>query len=380
MGANLHVLVIGHRPGLTKALHQIGAEIFVWNDKEILQRSVPLIGRYIADFEDNQTLAHLNKIAEIHGHFNFVIAGKESAVLPTQLAQTFFHTRNRTLNQVNRCRDKLEMKNFLKDFDISMTSFSSLENTDFEKLVTTFGLPLVMKQKCSSGSRGVHFCETRECFESYNSQDYYVEKFIDMEEASIESFIHNGEIIFTNITRYLRKKLINVVPANFYEGLANHILEVNKKVVDALGIEFGMTHLEVYFNQDHVLFGEIALRPPGGYIMDLIKKSYHFNPWELYCCCELGIDFPRPMNVHNISAVSIFHPGEGTVTKVEGLDQIKKLDFVQDVKCKIEVGQKISKREAVSEEGGHFFITAKTNKELEETIRSIDRYLQVKMS
>lgn len=53
---------------------------------------------------------------------------------------------------------------------------------------------------------------------------------------------------------------------------------MNHQVIKALNIKWGLTHLEYYGDRNGELFGEIALRPTGGYIMELIKCAYDFDP------------------------------------------------------------------------------------------------------
>ena len=39
--------------------------------------------------------------------------------------------------------------------------------------------------------------------------------------------------------------------------------------------------MEVFLGEEGPVFGEIAARPPGGYLMDLIPRAYGFDPWEV---------------------------------------------------------------------------------------------------
>jgi len=105
------------------------------------------------------------------------------------------------------------------------------------------------------------------------------EKWIKGKEFSVESFIRNGKIIFRNITEYYELYHLNIVPASLDRGTSKRIYKLNDEVIKKFGINQGMTHFECYLTKDGLIFGEIALRPPGGYLMDLIQTAYGFDPW-----------------------------------------------------------------------------------------------------
>src|SRR5690606_5219991 len=117
------------------------------------------------------------------------------------------------------------------------------------------------------------------------------ESFINAPEGSIESFINNNEILFTNITEYYKKTQANLLPAPFSKDELQQIQNLNEDVISKLNIQWGMTHLEFYRHPNGLYFGEIALRPPGGHIMAILKTAYGFNAWEALLAVELNHDF-----------------------------------------------------------------------------------------
>ena len=56
--------------------------------------------------------------------------------------------------------------------------------------------------------------------------------------------------------------------------LKSKILKINDEVIKKFGVDRGMTHAEFYLTDHGPVFGEIAIRPPGGYYMELIEKVY----------------------------------------------------------------------------------------------------------
>ena len=68
------------------------------------------------------------------------------------------------------------------------------------------------------------------------------------------------------------------------------VLKLNKMVIEGLNIKWGFTHLEYYMTEEGVLFGEVALRPPGGYIMEVLELVYEQSFWDIFEKVELGLD------------------------------------------------------------------------------------------
>lgn len=136
--------------------------------------------------------------------------------------------------------------------------------------------------------------------------------------ASIESFINNGEIKFVNTTSYLEKGHVNLVPAAFDAALQANIMALNRRVIDALKINWGITNLEVYLSKAGLLFDEIALRPPSYYIMNAMQHAWGFNPWEAIVAMELGEDYVFPQTPVAYSCAEILHPGAGRISAIHG--------------------------------------------------------------
>jgi hypothetical protein len=377
----MRVLLIGHRRQLIDVFIQRRLDFFVWNDKPILDERVAEL-QYLALFSDDEKLIfqQLQLIKNRFGDFTHVIAGKEMAVIATVLAQRFFQVRiARQLDQVNLFRDKVLMKKKLKLHAVPMTEF-------FESLpdAYSFDVPLVFKERNSTGSRGIELIYTATQVQKSLSENFYFEKYIDGVEGSIESFVHDGEVIFTSTTKYLRKKYINLVGDKYASALQQKIQTLNHQVLAALELKHGMTHLEFYLlpNGD-VLFGEIALRPPGGHIMELIERSFHFNAWQAYVDVELGMRPKFEAKVQEISLAYIFHPGRGVIESVPEKERVKQIAGVYKFKLKVKPGQLLAERNGVGEEAGYVLASLPMESDhttIEGLIAQLDESTEIRLS
>jgi len=293
--------------------------------------------------------------------FTHVIAGSESAVYPAAVARRIVGARLSLTTTALRCRDKLAMKQYLSDYDIPMTRF--LAESAISSPAEAFeylGSPLVRKQRKSSGGRSFELLSSEQDLVVKHNGRNILEKFVSAPEASIESFVNNGEIQFVNTTCYLEKGHVNLVPAAFDENLLAEMLTLNRRVIEALKIDWGITHLEVYLSDKGLLFGEIALRPPGGYIMNAMRYAYGFNPWEAFIAMELGEPFEFPQAPLVYSCVEVLHPGVGHVSEIRGEQQVKNHADVREFKLKVKAGDIINKREGAGQDIGYLLYTSKT--------------------
>jgi hypothetical protein len=186
---------------------------------------------------------------------------------------------------------------------------------------------------------------------------HILERHVDAPEASIESFVSDGRIEFVNTTRYLEKGHVNFVPAAFDAAVEESLRALNRRVIEALRIRWGITHLEVYLTADGLLFGEIALRPPGGYIMNAMQHAYAFDPWAALVAMELGESFDFPDGVAAWAGVDIFHPGAGRVAAIQGRDRVRSHPATREFRLRIQPGDRVGRREGAGQDTGHLLYT-----------------------
>ncbi len=345
-----YVLCIGHRLGLAKALAKKGISFSVLSNKP-LKKTPKGCDQVIVDSFENALLKAEELKEKLTTHPTHIIAATESGVFPASLLRKYFGSRFAEHSIVRRCTNKMAMKNYLDKHDIPMTNFIiDRGNLKAERILDQLGLPLVVKDPNQSGGRGVHICNSKDELDRHKGIDKIYESYVDAPEGSVESFVSNHKILFTNITDYYVKTKCNVLPANYQQDELNEILKLNEDVIQKLNIEWGMTHLEFYRHPSGLLFGEIAIRPPGGYIMELQKLSYGFNAWEAYLAIQLGEDFEFPTKNKAFSAAVIHHPGAGVVKSInhlEGLSSLKKH------KIQVNVGEQIKERVGVGQQAGY---------------------------
>lgn len=372
------VLVVGFRKGLCRALENLHTPYILWNREAIKGRMLALktvIDEYPRDLEDLKNHLPVQLQAITH-----VIAGTEDAVFPASLVRGWVGARRNPQSAIVRCTDKLEMKEFLYAQGVPMTDFIPGQSPESpEAILKKLGEPVIVKPRRNSGGRGIRAAGEENEIHALRSEDIIFERNIEGTEGSVESLIHDGQIVFTNVTEYFEVGHCNLVPGHYEKEFVEEALALNQKVISLLNIQWGMTHLEFYRVRDQILFGEIAIRPPGGYIMDAMELAYGHDFWEQFVRIELGtwqkLNLPRLRYAASI----VIHPPPGVIERIIGMDKIERLKSVRKMRLKVEAGDAVGQRLGVGQDVGYALLCNEDQNQLIEDIYFFQRNLILEM-
>ena len=361
----------------------MGHKVFLWSDGPLHEsRKEKLAGCIETPFkscEKRLLKAAVDAISEFN--IEFVIAATESSVDIAAMIREEFKLSGTPLKITNILHNKNEMKREALKHDIPITKFHLITAKDTpEALIEMFGLPLVIKPVAESGARGVMVLKSLEEVKAHAKPDLLAEAFVDGCEVSVETFIHNGIAIFHNITDYLHQWRKSILPASLDQDLQQQIITINNRVIAGFGVQNGMTHAEFYLTKDGPVFGEMAVRPPGGYYMELIEYAYGFNPWKVYVELETGATpKPLPVKANKFACVLMIHPGAGIVDEISDLENVKTLQEIERFKFKIEAGSEVPEHDSTSSEIGHVLMSADSRKTLLEKLKIVEDNIVIKM-
>ena len=371
---NKALLLVGYRSKAVSAAEKLGLNIFIWDEKPPHKSDPTYLKKiFTYPFNDNKRSLPKKLIMLLKREKIRVVTGvTEKAVIPAVLARKVLGLPGTIPEVAERCRNKIAMKTYAQKKNIPVTPFVALKkNTTAEELEKKLSYPIVLKYKSLSGRRGLLIAHEKKNLRTMMQRRDMAEKWIKGKEFSVESFIRNGKIIFRNMTEYYELSHLNIVPSSLNHKEAKRIYKLNDDVIKKFGINQGMTHFECYLTKDGLIFGEIALRPPGGYLMDVIQTAYGFDPWIALLNIESGKKTIIEKQSTGVACSWIIHPGPGKIKKINGLDEVKKMPEVKEVRIKLKVGDTIGVRESSSEEYGHMIIQAQDHKKLLNTIKKI---------
>ena len=349
------ILLVGYRKGALKAADRLGIAVdMVCTGEEVPPKS-SIPGRTWYHQQPEQVLRQILDSSDKRDEkYQSVIALTEKSVPLAGKIRDHLSIPGASFLEASTCHQKNLMKAVADKAGIPVARYRLIDkDLVAEDLVREWGWPLVVKELSLSGSRGMSICHDLKSLNSAWKNGKLVEAFVRGQEMSIESLCFEGEIIFSNITHYHRLMEMNVVPAQVSAEMSREILRLNQQILQAFGVRNGMVHVEIYWTNEGPLFGEMALRPPGGYILNLIKESYGLDPWEAILEIGMGKRPHIPKWQGKYSGAWIIHPGAGKVSAIEGHKELLDHPQLRKLKLKIEIGSEIDLRLGSGMEVGH---------------------------
>ena len=144
--------------------------------------------------------------------------------------------------------------------------------------------PIHIKAFDLAGCMGHRVVRTVEDVEEIPDSDFPVlmESHLDGWEFAAEAWIHNGKVRFLNISEYVRLGYSVFVPASpELEAMREKVKVEIEKLIKTFDIKFGFIHPEYFIGPDDVMyFGEVAYRPPGFKVFELLERVYGFNAYQ----------------------------------------------------------------------------------------------------
>jgi biotin carboxylase len=326
-----------------------------------------------------------------------ILAPTEKAVLPAAWISDVIKPNYYTSSEVAlNCTHKPTMKRVAQKKSILCASFLENELGDNkisrQELIKQLGLPMALKTCTGSGSRGAYIARTEEEVPKFLKKGYMAESFVAGTECSIEAVVQNGKVLFQNITEYTEPKFANLVPATFSSTIQQQIFEFNKKIIKALGAKNGITHTEVFIqhldtdkesNEEskiNLVFGEMALRPPGGYIMELLKLSYQKDFWQIWLDAFLGKKLNmKEIKTHFYSGLRMFHPPAGTLKSIKGKEFVKSINELEEFVVSVKKGSIITQREGTGQSVGHLVIKGEESQRIKSLLEETKQKLIFEM-
>ncbi len=283
------ILLIGRRKGARAAARRCGWKPLVFDVPARIEQTPGAYGGAIA--------ATVSRARELCGKTPplSVSAVATGSVVAAAAIRDYYGLPGISPEVALRCHDKLVMKKAITAAGIPCARWlETREDTTAASLIDRLALPLVLKLPIGSGGRGFVCCQTAAELTPELRPGLLAESYIKGTEMSIETFRSRGRTVFRNHTRYLEPRWASIVPASLSVSEHAAIHSLAERVHDALGIENGITHMEIFLTDDGPLFGEIAARPPGGYLMELMHRAYGFDPWEAVLRLAAGESFEFP--------------------------------------------------------------------------------------
>jgi biotin carboxylase len=242
-----------------------------------------------------------------------------------------------SVDTVRGFRDKQVMKERLRAAGLRVPK-SRRVRTEAERRAAAeeIGYPLILKPIAGAGSADTHLVRSEAELEKVlplmrGVPEASCEEYIEGEEFTFDTVSIGGKPAFENIASYLPKPLemrtlqwvspVIITVREMYAPKFAGGVELGRKVLEALDMGDGFTHMEWYLtSKGEAVFGEIGCRPGGAHLVDQMNYTADvdlFREWAR-AVCHQKFEASRTRK-YNVGIVFKRAMGEGKITRIDGL-------------------------------------------------------------
>lgn len=195
-----------------------------------------------------------------------------------------------------------------------------------------------------------------------------MESHLDGWEFAVEAWVHNGKIAFLNISEYVTLGYSVYVPASpELEKYRPQITAQIEKLIKTFDIEFGFVHPEYFVTSDgEMYFGEVAYRPPGFKVFELLERVYDFNAYQALILVfdpkaseqEIKAFFPREVvDAKGYAGCFGVYPRRRVVSRLEIPEETENHTYFESHELTTPLQEMVTKRTAFGTHWGLVYFT-----------------------
>jgi biotin carboxylase len=325
----------------TRGLAEVGAEVLGVGDGS----PDPELRRYLADYLEVPSIMNEDDvIARVHAwlrgrSIDRVLANWEPLVLTAARLRERFGLPGMSVDTVRGFRDKQLMKERVAAAGLRVPRAQRVRSVkDVWSALEVTGFPAIIKPISGAGSADTYKIESAGELAKVLPHLQHVaegscEEFIEGEEYTYDTAAIDGVPAYESVTQYVPNALemrslewVSPIMLSVRDLAQPHIrggIELGRKVMRALGMGDGMTHMEWFRKPDgEVVFGEIACRPGGACVVDLMNYTSDidlFREWaRVVTVRRFAASTERKYNVGIIFKRA---QGQGRITAITGLTE-----------------------------------------------------------
>jgi biotin carboxylase len=314
---------------------------------------------------------------------------------------------------VENCRSKLRQREILRDAGLPVPGFFSFRlDKRVEKILSRVQFPCVVKPLRLAASQGVIRANSPEEFQAAVARikrllespevrvtqepeldRLLVERYIPGAEFAVEGLLTRGKLRILAVFDkpdplegpYFEETLY-VTPSRLPDEIYERLLDCAKRTVQALGLTHGPVHAEFRINTEKPGEGpwvlEAAPRPIGG----LCAHALRFGPNRVFLEELLvrhamgmpGTDLDREEDASGVMMIPV--PKSGTLEKVEGQEQARATQGIEDLKITARLHDFLAAWPDGATYLGFLFAHAKSPTEVEAALRHAHSQLKFEIA
>jgi biotin carboxylase len=219
-------------------------------------------------------------------------------------------------------------------------SFRARSNEEVRQAAQQVGYPLILKPIDGAGSADTHRIDSPQELEQILPSLRHVpevscEECIEGREFTFDALCLEGRPLFISVTEYLPKPLVMrtnewISPVQITHNNLDlpHLapgIQLGHNVIKAMQMKTGFVHMEWFLTpQGEAVFGEIACRPGGAYIVDQMNFSNDMDIFREWARVRCHRTFEAAVTrKYNVAAIFKRAQGQGRITAIHGLQQYR---------------------------------------------------------
>jgi ATP-grasp domain len=220
-------------------------------------------------------------------------------------------------------RDKLAMRMKARDANIRVPEFVHVLNHDaVREFMERVPAPWVLKPRSLAGAMGIK--KIRDAGELWKlvtdlgdlQSHYLLEQFVPGDVFHADTIVREGQVVFAAASEYGRPPMevsheggVFVTRIlNRRSEVAGRLIEMNARVLTALGMTQGVSHTEFIRGRDdnEVYFLETSARVGGAHIAELVEAATGVNLWKEWAKLEIhGSAYQPPDTRHDYAGLLV---------------------------------------------------------------------------
>ena len=248
-----------------------------------------------------------------------------------------------TLEQVERCRDKTVMKDFLRSKGIPCAANAAVSTpAEARAFADAHGYPLIIKPRDGAGAAGTMRLDSAEDLERAiaeyqldGARSAAMEVFIEGHEGFFDTLTVNGTVGYEFVSHYyptvleaMRHLWISpqIITTNRIDAPGyNQLRLFGRKVIDALELGTTATHMEWFYGPRGLMFSEIGARPPGCNMWDVYAAANDFDIYEEWARAVCwGTIEARPSRRYSAGLMSLRPNKQGVIKGYTGMEEVQR--------------------------------------------------------
>lgn len=269
-----------------------------------------------------------------------------------------------------------------------------------ESAARQIGFPVVLKPTNCASSQHVFFIDNikklRNAFHEITSfdttymgfhvrGDYLIEEYLDGPEFSVEIFVENGQVVFSQVTEKITTALpffvekYHIFPSATLGQERTAMIEVASQALHAIGVVNGPAHVEVKYTSKGPKIVEVNGRPGGDNITsDLIPTAYHIDIYRQTIRNLLGLPVDFHVEAPSSSAIGfICAPQDGELEHIANLHLLDEDESVVRYQIDVNVGDTVRVPESSDDRLGYVIVHMPTARQAKAKVMALTRMLTV---